>query len=170
MDRTEQLERGRSSTIPDDHSRNPFRSLSLEEREMEQSLAALAGSTSLSAPSTTTDESVPGERSSDDVSTPFVVVGSTDDVMDLLRAIEMSRLQAVRETELNVHRPSMNHNVNSLVSSNDKIDYFNDLQQAIELSLTIKPDPSSNQEAAGAIDTLSAPLARSPRCSSLCPT
>ena len=125
---------------------------------MEQSLAALAGSTPQSAPSTANDELVHGERSSEDVPTPIVVVGSTDDVMDLLRAIEMSRLQAVRETELNLHRPNMNHNVNSTISSNDKIDYFNDLQQAIELSLTIKPDPSSSQETAGAVDMLRALL------------
>ena len=118
---------------------------------MEQSLAALAGSTSPSAPSTANDETVQEERISDDVSTPIVVVGLTDDVMDLLRAIEMSRLQAVRETELNIHRPSMNHNVNTPISSNDKIDYFNDLQQAIELSLTTILDPSSKQEAAGVI-------------------
>ncbi|CAF1629757.1 unnamed protein product [Adineta ricciae] len=79
LDRTEQLEK--------------------EEREMEQSLAPLTNSSAMNTnsmtTSTSTNDSASEPQNSDDNSSSIVVVAPPNDVMDLLRAIEMSRLQAV---------------------------------------------------------------------------
>lgn len=107
---------------------------------MEQGLVSLNNSTSTPPPaSTSPSNSRIDHQITDDNPSPVaavVVVAPSDDVMDLLRAIEMSRLQAVRENEQNIYRPNTN---NTLISNtNDKMEYFNDLQQAIELSLRTK--------------------------------
>jgi len=109
---------------------------------MEQGLVSLNGSTAIASISTTTtvstnDSTIDQQNTDDDLSSVVVVVPS-DDVMDLLRAIEMSRLQSVRDNEQNTYRS--NTNQNTILSTNDKMEYFNDLQQAIELSLKIKPE------------------------------
>lgn len=115
-------------------------------------MVALNGSPSIASPSTTpslsTNDSVYDHQKNDDQLSSVVVVLPSDDVMDLLRAIEMSRLQAVREHEQNTNRTNTNNNTNNLVSNtNDKIDYFNDLQQAIELSIKTKNTQQSTCEA-----------------------
>ncbi len=114
----------------------------LEEREMEQSLVPLNSPKAINSISTTNsvstnDSTIDQKQNTDDRLSSVLVVVPSDDVMDLLRAIEMSRLQAVRDNEQNIYRPNTNHNGNhsSILSTNDKMDYFNDLQQAIELSL-----------------------------------
>jgi hypothetical protein len=63
----------------------------------------------------------------------------------------MSRLQSVRENEQNIYRSNTNQNSNhsSILSTNDKMDYFNDLQQAIELSLKTKNEQQLIQEIPG---------------------
>jgi len=109
---------------------------------MEQGLVSLNGSTAIASISTTTtvstnDSTIDQQNTDDDLSSVVVVVPS-DDVMDLLRAIEMSRLQSLRDNEQNTYRS--NTNQNTILSTNDKMEYFNDLQQAIELSLKIKPE------------------------------
>jgi len=110
---------------------------------MEQGLVTLNGTTAITSTSTTTsvstnDSTIDQQNTDDDDLSPVVVVVPSDDVMDLLRAIEMSRLQSVRENEQNTYRS--NTNQNTILSTNDKMEYFNDLQQAIELSLKIKPE------------------------------
>jgi hypothetical protein len=112
---------------------------------MEQGLVPINSSTAITSASTVTNESMNEstceQQNLGDHHSSVVVVVPSDDMMDLLRAIEMSRLQAVRENEQNIYRPNGNsssQNNNTVLSSNDKIDYFNDLQQAIELSLRTK--------------------------------
>jgi hypothetical protein len=109
---------------------------------MEQSLVPLNSPKAINSISTTNsvstnDSTIDQKQNTDDRLSSVLVVVPSDDVMDLLRAIEMSRLQAVRDNEQNIYRPNTNHNSNhsSILSTNDKMDYFNDLQQAIELSL-----------------------------------
>jgi len=109
---------------------------------MEQSLVPLNNPKAINSISTTNsvstnDSTIDQKQNTDDRLSSVLVVVPSDDVMDLLRAIEMSRLQAVRDNEQNIYRPNTNHNSNhsSILSTNDKMDYFNDLQQAIELSL-----------------------------------
>lgn len=126
---------------------------------MEQGLAPLTDSASTTTtnnntntenhPSTTlsisTTESIPESQTTDETNPSAVLVLPSDDMMDLLRAIEMSRLQGLRENEQNIYRP--NHSANSATSiPNDKKDYFNELQQAIELSLQTKNKPKSENE------------------------
>ncbi|CAF1191870.1 unnamed protein product [Adineta steineri] len=138
LDRTEQLER--------------------EEKEMEQSLVPLSdpvpnnNSSSMTA-SISTNDSTLEQHNTDDTISPTVVVPS-DDVMNLLRAIEMSRLQAVRENEQNIYRP--NHRTSTIsatLNPNDKTNYFNDLQQTIELSLQTKNEQESANEATTSIES-----------------
>ncbi|CAF1628062.1 unnamed protein product [Rotaria magnacalcarata] len=129
-----------------------------EEREMEKSLVTLNGSpaiTSISATaSLSTNASVYDQQNSDDNVPPVIVVVPSDGVMDLLRAIEMSRLQAVREHDQNLNRNNTNANNNaSNLSTNDKIEYFNDLQEAIELSIKSKYEQESTKEATVPIQT-----------------
>jgi hypothetical protein len=60
----------------------------------------------------------------------------------------MSRLQAVRENEQNIYRPNNNHHhPNSTLNTNGKMNHFDDLQQAMELSLTTKNEQQSENEA-----------------------
>ncbi|CAF3363782.1 unnamed protein product [Rotaria sp. Silwood1] len=131
-----------------------------EEREMEQSLIALNGSPAITTPTTasvSTNDSVYYQQNTDDTLSPVVVVVPSDDVMDLLRAIEMSRLQSVRENEQNINRPNTNsnshNNNNSVLCTNDKIDYFNDLQQAIELSIKTKNEQKPTDEASTIVES-----------------
>lgn len=111
---------------------------------MEQSLAPLTNASAINASSMTasisTNDSASEQPNSDDNSSSVVVVVPPNDVMDLLRAIEMSRLQAVRENEQNIYRPNQ---MNPTSNPNDKINYFNDLQQTIELSLQTKNEQSA---------------------------
>jgi hypothetical protein len=116
---------------------------------MEQGLVTFNGLTTIKSASVTTDGSTFEEQQIDDNTSPAVVPGSSDDVMDLLRAIEMSRLQSVRENEQNIYRPNMNSNHSSTINTNDKIEYFNDLQQAIELSLRTKGEQELLHETTG---------------------
>ena len=106
---------------------------------MEQSLAPLTNSSAMNTnsmtTSTSTNDSASDPQNSDDNSSSIVVVVPPNDVMDLLRAIEMSRLQAVRENEQNIYRPNQTNSTNN---PNDKVNYFNDLQHTIELSLRTK--------------------------------
>ncbi len=105
---------------------------------MEQGLVTTNSPTAVTSASTVTNESTFVQHNLDqNISPAVVVVVPCDDMMDLLRAIEMSRLQAVRENEQNIYRPNTNNN-SSVLNTTDKIEYFNDLQQAIELSLQIK--------------------------------
>jgi hypothetical protein len=140
LDRTEQLERGKTN-FHFSHKQILFLQ---EEREMEQSLVPLNSPTTINSISTansvSTNDSTIEQQNTDDRVPSVLVVVPTDDVMDLLRAIEMSRLQSVRENEQNIYRPNSNHTnaPSSILSNNDKMDYFNDLQQAIELSLRPK--------------------------------
>jgi len=117
---------------------------------MEQSLVPLNGSTGINSVSMTTsistNDSILDQQHNDDIISPVVVVVPSDDVMDLLRAIEMSRLQAVRENEQNIYRPNTDGSNNIILSTNDKVDYFNDLQEAIELSLKPKNEQQSTHE------------------------
>jgi hypothetical protein len=115
---------------------------------MEQSLVPLNGSTGINSVSMTTsistNDSILDQQHNEDIISPVaVVVVPSDDVMDLLRAIEMSRLQSVRENEQNIYRPNTHSSNNN---SNDKNNYFNDLQQTIELSLKTKNDQQSTNE------------------------
>jgi hypothetical protein len=127
----------------------------LEEREMEQGLVSLNIPTAINSISTvnsvSTNDSTTEQQSTDDRVSSVLVVVPSDDVMDLLRAIEMSRLQSVRDNEQNIYRSNTNQNSNhsSILSTNDKMDYFNDLQQAIELSLKIKNEQQLIQEIPG---------------------
>ena len=122
---------------------------------MEQSLVPLNSPTAINSTSTTnsvsTNDSTIEQQNTDDRVPPVLVVVPSDDVMDLLRAIEMSRLQSAREHEQNIYRPNTNHNSthSSAISNNDKMDYFNDLQQAIELSLRTKPEQELTPETTG---------------------
>jgi len=121
---------------------------------MEQGLVQLTDSTpstithSDNHRSTTTSISTIDPRTVNDALSPVVVVLPSDDMMDLLRAIEMSRLQALRENEQNIYRPNMQTNQSSPSASNtiDKRDYFNDLQQAIQLSLQAKNQQEPNND------------------------
>jgi len=118
---------------------------------MEQSLVPLNGSTGINSVSMTTsistNDSILDQQHNEDIISPVVVVVPSDDVMDLLRAIEMSRLQSVRENEQNIYQPNTHSSNNSsILSSHDKNNYFNDLQQTIELSLKTKNDQQSTNE------------------------
>lgn len=123
----------------------------VEEREMEQSLVALNGSTTMNCASSTTSESTLEQQSQTENNSSVVVVLPSDDMMDLLRAIEMSRLQALRENEQNIYRPNPTSQIHSSsINTNEKIDYFNELQQAIDLSLNnenerIETNPISSE-------------------------
>lgn len=116
---------------------------------MEQGLVSLNTTAAITSASTTisvsTNDSTTNQQTTDDNLSPVVVVAPSDDVMDLLRAIEMSRLQAVRENEQNIYRPNANNN-SSTLNTNDKMEYFNDLQQAIELSLRTISEPQLKDE------------------------
>lgn len=118
---------------------------------MEQGLVPLNGSTTVNTSSMTasisTNDSVSDQQTTDDTISSVVVVVPSDDVMDLLRAIEMSRLQAVRENEQNIYRPNTHNGNHSSILSNDKINYFNDLQKTIELSLKTKNEQQSTNDA-----------------------
>ena len=116
---------------------------------MEQGLGALNTATAMPAASTTTSESNIEQQSTDETISSAVTVVPCDDMMDLLRAIEMSRLQAVRETEQNTYRPHLNNTMSSFLHSNSKMHYFDDLQQAIELSMMDKTNEASPLEASG---------------------
>ena len=121
---------------------------------MEQGLVSLNVSTAIPSVSTTTSVSTnestyEQQRQTDGSTSPVVMVVQSDGVMDLLRAIEMSRLQAVRENEQNIYRPNTKSYSNSTINTNEKIDYFNDLQQAIELSLRIKGEQQLKRETTG---------------------
>lgn len=117
---------------------------------MEQSLVSLHSPTAIHTTSKIT--SVPtndltiDQQTTDDGTSSVVTGASSDDVMDLLRAIEMSRLQAVRENEQNIYRPNNNH-PNSTLNTNGKMNHFDDLQQAMELSLTTKNEQQLPNEA-----------------------
>lgn len=113
---------------------------------------ALNASTTMNCASSTGSQSTLEQQSNPENSSSMVVVLPSDDMMDLLRAIEMSRLQAVRENEQNIYRPHLNSQINAAITSNDKIDYFNDLQQAIELSLTTHNQKPSTIENLGSLD------------------
>jgi hypothetical protein len=104
--------------------------LFLEEKEMQQSLTGFH-------PLITANENIMTDQHVDETisSVTSSVAVPHDDTMDLLRAIEMSRLQAVREHEQNIYRPHTNINTDVMETSNEKVEYFNHLQQAIELSL-----------------------------------
>lgn len=116
---------------------------------MEQGLVPLNSPSAINSVSTTmsvsTNDSTTDQQQSTDENLSTMTVLPSDDMMDLLRAIEMSRLQAIRENEQNIYRPNANHQ--STISSNsDKMEYFNDLQQAIELSLRTKSDQQTTIE------------------------
>jgi len=117
---------------------------------MEQGLVSLNGTLAIHSISATAsvpknDSTIEQQTTDDNISSVTAV--PSDDVMDLLRAIEMSRLQSVRENEQNMYRSNTNNNdQNSILSTNDKIEYFNDLQQAIELSLRIKNEKQLTNE------------------------
>lgn len=116
---------------------------------MEQGLVALNAASAMPTASTATSESNIEQQSTDETMSSVVAVVPCDDMMDLLRAIEMSRLQGVRETEQNIYRPHMNSAMSSVLQSNSKMHYFDDLQQAIELSMTNVVDEVSALEASG---------------------
>ena len=122
---------------------------------MEQGLLPLNSPTAVpsisTANSVSTNDSITEQQNSDDQVSSVLVVVPSDDVMDLLRAIEMSRLQSVRENEQNVYRAIHNQksNPDSTWTGSDKMDYFNDLQQAIELSLKTKNEQELTQETTG---------------------
>jgi hypothetical protein len=124
-------------------------SIFVEEQEMEQGLVAMNTASAMPTASTATSESNIEQQSTDETMSSVVAVLPCDDMMDLLRAIEMSRLQAVRENEQNIFRPHMNSAMSSVLHSNSKMDYFDDLQHAIELSMMNTGEEASSLEAAG---------------------
>ena len=116
---------------------------------MEQGLVPLNSPSAMNSASTTmsvsTNDSTTDQQQSTDENLSTTPVLPSDDMMDLLRAIEMSRLQGIRENEQNIYRPNANHQ-STILSTSDKMDYFNDLQQAIELSLRTKSDQQTTME------------------------
>ena len=110
---------------------------------MEQSIVTINSPPTITDTSITTsvslNDSTYDRHSTNDIESPVAVVIPSDDTMDLLRAIEMSRWQAERENEQNIYRPNLNNNTKcSTLSKTAKFNYFNDLQEAIELSLKTK--------------------------------
>ncbi|UJR25225.1 hypothetical protein I4U23_006577 [Adineta vaga] len=102
-----------------------------EEKELEQSLTTLTNPTATNNMSMTTsistNDSTSEQQNLDDTTASVV---PSNDVMDLLRAIEMSRLQAVRENEQNIYRPNFHNNqINSVRNPNEKINYFTNVPQ-----------------------------------------
>lgn len=116
---------------------------------MEQGLVPLNSPTAITSISTTmsvsTNDSTTDQQQTTDENLSTTAALPSDDMMDLLRAIEMSRLQAIRENEQNIYRPNANPQ-STILSTSDKMDYFNDLQQAIELSLKTKSEQHTKIE------------------------
>lgn len=82
----------------------------LEEQETEQSLIA-NGSSTAAQQSLSDSQATFEEHSTNETNRLSPILNnSSDNMLDLLRAIEMSRLQAVRETEQNTYRPNININ------------------------------------------------------------
>ncbi|CAF0990366.1 unnamed protein product [Didymodactylos carnosus] len=103
--------------------------LEKEEKEMEQAL--LPTTVQSTTTENTQQNSLPSSPSSTVSSSELPPYQTSHYIMDLLRALEMSRLQAAREMEQNLYRPRSCSNQNVV----DKSDYYDDLQRAIELSL-----------------------------------
>ena len=72
------------------------------------------------------------EQSPEEIIPSPVLIIPSGDMLDLLRAIEMSRLQAVRELEQNIYRPTPSTNISTILQSPQASSRIEESQYAVK--------------------------------------